>query len=447
MYTNDISIRNRPALRRRSAAFAGLTLFILGLSALAPAQADESKIVVVTSFPEELTTRYEQEFEKRNPSVHVQYVWKQSRDALAELSKPDQNGADVYWAPTIFNFASLRERGAFREMKVDRATLPGRLGNQQISDPSGRFEAYDVAGYGVVMNAPLAATNGLAAPKRWRDLADPEYARRLVMPIPAKVGFSPALYDIVLQSEGWNAGWALLSEMAGEATLLDQGALPTAQVREGKAVFGLTIDFFAVSAKVNGAPVEMIYPERTSFLPGHIAMTASTKNAAAAQAFIDFVLSKEGQKLMMERDSMRHPARPDAYDEAPAALVNPFKLPSATILDYDFEIGRRRPPLITLLFDLAIVEGHAENAALWRAIHAAEKNERKSDKVAGALAEARRLASFTPVSSSDARDIAFLGRFGSRDKIDPATVAQWREEVAAARAKAKAILSSLGSAQ
>jgi phosphoglycerate transport regulatory protein PgtC len=81
-------------------------------------------------------------------------------------------------------------------------------------------------------------------------------------------------------------------------------------VKEGKAVFGLTIVFFAASAKANGAPVEMIYPERTAFLPAHIAMIASTRQAEDAQAFIHFALSKDGRKLMMERDSMRHPARP-----------------------------------------------------------------------------------------------------------------------------------------
>jgi len=411
---------------------------------MSPAAADERKIVVVTSFPEELTTRYEREFERKNPQIHVQFVWKQSRDALAELSKPEQGGADVYWAPAIANFAILKERGAFRKIAIDRAALPGKLGRQQISDPAGFYEAYDVAGYGVVMNPSLAAQYGLAPPKRWRDLASPEHARRLVMPIPAKVGFSPALYDIFLKSEGWDAGWALLSEMAGEATLLEHGAQPTAQVREGKAAFGLTIDFFAVSAKVNGAPVEMIYPARTAFLPAHIAMTAATRQAAAAQAFVDFVLSKEGQKLMIERDSMRHPARPDAYEGAAAALVDPFDLPSDAVLDYDFDIGRRRPPLVTLLFDLAILERQAENAALWRAIHAAEKKEEKTGKSRESLSEVRRLAGFVPVSAADARGLSFLGGFGNRDAIDQTKIAQWRDEIAAARRKANEMLARLG---
>jgi phosphoglycerate transport regulatory protein PgtC len=439
MYHRDITHRAKAgAIFSRALLLGGIAF---GPSPLA--RAEETRIVVVTSFPEELTTRYEQEFEKRYPDIHIQYVWKQARDALAELSKPAQGGADVYWAPTIANFATLRERGAFQKITVDRATLPGRLGSEQISDPAGFFEAYDVAGYGVVMNAKLAASSDLAAPKRWRDLAAPAYARNLAMPIPAKVGFSPALYDIFLQSEGWEAGWALLSEMAGEAALLDQGALPTVQVRDGKAAFALTIDFFAVSARANGAPIEMIYPERTAFLPAHIAVAASTKHLAAARSFVDFALSGDGQKLMMERDSMRHPARPDAYKNAPAALVDPFELPVSTILDYDMEIGRRRPPLITLLFDLAIVEGHEESAALWRAIHVAQRRG-AGGAVKSALEEAGKLLSFVPVSEREAKDSVFLGAFANRDAVDPQKIAKWREEIAAARLAAKQKLASVG---
>ncbi|HEY8126009.1 MAG TPA: extracellular solute-binding protein [Methylocystis sp.] len=427
----------------RAVALAAFTSLFSILGAAPSGAADNEAIAVVTSFPEELTTRYEREFERVHPQTHVRFVWKQSRDALAELSKPEQGGADVYWTPAPANFALLRDRGAFRKITADRAALPGRLGQQQLSDPAGLYETYDVAGYGVVANPGALAAAGLSAPRRWRDLASPEYARQLALPVAGKVGFSPALYDIVLQSEGWDAGWRLLSEMAGEATLLDSGFAPTASVREGKAALALTIDFIAEIAKANGAPVEMIYPQRTAFLPAHIAMTAATKHVAGAQAFIDFLLSKEGQQLMMERDSRRHPARPEAYQNAPDGFTNPFALPASTLLVYDSEIGRRRPPLITALFDLAIVEGHAESAELWRKIHDAEKKFAGNAKAMASLGEAKRLAGFIPVSESDAGATAFLERFARRDAIDPQQIAQWREEIGAARGKARDLVASL----
>lgn len=427
-------------------AAAAISCFLNMFSAVPATAADQQTIIVVTSFPEELTTRYEREFERGHPQIHVQFVWKQSRDALAELTKPEQGGADIYWAPSPANFALLRDRGAFRQISVDRAALPGRLGAQQLSDPAGLYEAYDVAGYGIAANPGVLAAARLSAPRRWRDLATPEYARRMAMPVAGKVGFSPALYDIFLQSEGWSEGWRLLGEMAGEATLVDSGFAPTAAVREGQAGLALTIDFIAEIARANGAPVEMIYPERTAFLPAHVAITAGSKHVAGAKDFVEFLLSKDGQLLLTERDSRRHPARPDAYQNAPEGLINPFTLPASTLLDYDSEIGRRRPSLIVLPFDLAIVEGHAECADLWRRIHDAEKKFAGDAKAMAVIGEAKKFAGFIPVSETQSRAIVFLERFARRDAVDPQQIAQWRDQIASTRRRARELVDSLESA-
>lgn len=429
--------RGRLAPTRRTMLLGALA------SALArPTQAETAVLRVVTSFPEELSTRYEQEFEKAHPGVHVQFIWKQSRDALDLLSREGQGGADVYWAPALGNFPLLRDRGAFQKFSVDRTALPGALQGSELSDPSGFFEAYDVAGYGVVVNPALLRQRGLKPPRAWRDLAARAYAGQIVMPIAGKVGFSPALYDIVLQGEGWDEGWALLSEIAGNAELLAQGAFPTAMVKEGRAPLGLTIDFFALQAQANGLPVELVYPRKSAFLPAHIAITASTRRVELARDFVDFMLSLAGQRVMMEADSSRHPARPAAYESSPAALVNPFALPRGAILAYDSELGRRRPGLVATLFDLALSERHVKLVALWRSIHSAETNPVAAQTQA--VKEARRLLGWTPVSARDAADPDFLERFSNRAAIDPALLQKWRDELDAAQARAQVLLAHAG---
>jgi len=411
-----------------------------------PVLAQTATLQVVTSFPEELTTRYEQEFEKAHPGAHVQFVWKQSRDALEQLLRADQGGADVYWAPSLGNFPILRDRGALRALEVDRAVLPGKLGAQQLSDPSGFFEAYDIAGYGVAINPALLAERGLKTPRAWRDLAAPAYAGQIAMPIASKVGFSPALYDIVLQSEGWEEGWRLLSEIAGNAELLAQGAGPAGAVKEGRAPLGLTIDFLALQARANGLPVDFVYPQRAAFLPGHVAILAKTQHYDLAKAFVDFTLSRPGQRLMMETDSSRHPARPDAYEGKPASTIDPFALPASASFAYDAEIGRRRPGLVVALFEAALNEPHAKTVALWRAIHAAEAKRPLGGEAAAALKEARRLAGLVPVPAREAADPAFLERFANRDAIDPALTQKWRAELDAARTQARELLAGVGAA-
>lgn len=442
MHFEHIAKSLRPS---RRALLAGLPAALGAALVSRRAHAAGDALVVVTSFPEELTTRYEAEFEKAQPDLHVQFVWKQSRDALALLSQQDQGGVDVYWAPSLGNFPILRDRGAFRPLAVDRAALPGRLGAQPICDPKGMFEAYDLAGYGIVYDPAALAALGVAVPRRWSDLAAPALAGRIAMPLAGKVGFSPALYDIILQAEGWERGWALLAEIAGSAQLSGSGPGPTGAVKEGRAALGLTIDFLALGAQANGAGVGFAYPERTAFLPGHIAITAATRRPEAARAFVDFALSTKGQKLLMEADSSRHPARPDAYAGKAERIVDPFALPEGSFFDYDAEIGRRRPGLISVLFDLSIAERHAETVAFWRALHAAEARLAATPAVSAAetVAEARKLAGFVPVSAAEASEPALLDRFSGRDVKDPDLAGRWRAEIGAARAEAARQLASL----
>ncbi|MFY9627260.1 MAG: extracellular solute-binding protein [Methylocystis sp.] len=415
-------------------------------SALArPAHAQTTLLRVVTSFPEELTARYEQEFEKLHPGAHVQFIWKHSRDASAQLSRADQGEADVYWAPARGNFPVLRDQGAFRKYEADRAALPAKLGDQRLSDRTGMFEAFDIAGYGFAINSELLNQRGLKTPAVWRDLAEPACADQIVMPVAGKVGYAPSLYDIVLQAEGWDEGWALLSRIAGNAQLTPSGGGPAKAVKDGRAPIGLTIDFIAQSAQANGLPVAFVYPERTAFLPGHIAITATTRNYELASAFLDFALSQSGQKLMMDADNSRHPARPDAYEAKAPEAVDPFSMPDSAFFAYDAEIGRMRAGLLASLFDVAITERHSRIATLWRAIHAADRKGAGEEAHSG-LNEARRLAGFSPVSARDAADPAFLRRFIDRDAIDPALTRQWRSSLDEAHDKAADILARHGTA-
>ena len=126
------------------------------------------------------------------------------------LDTPDHGGIDVYWSPSLDNFPALAAKGAFRPVHVDRAVLPGQIGPQPISDPDGRYEAFEVAGYGIALSTSRLAESGLARPTRWRDLAAPACAAKDSLPKPARRSFSPAIYDAILQSEGWVEGWALL---------------------------------------------------------------------------------------------------------------------------------------------------------------------------------------------------------------------------------------------
>lgn len=379
----------------------------------AGALALEDRVVVVTSYPEEVSTRFETAFEKAHPGTDVQIVWKQVRDAAADLSRPDQGGVDVYWAPALTAFPTLRDAGAFRPLAVDRTVLPGRIGAQRISDPEGCFEAFEVAGYGIVSNPAVLAGKGLPAPATWRDLADPRYAGGVVLPVASRVGFSPALYDVILQAEGWTAGWALVGEVAANASLAGAGPAVTDGVVEAAAA-APTIDFFPRTQIANGHDLRLVYPPRTAFLPAHVAITRTAPHAQAAAAFVDFALSRPGQEILFHPDVRRYPVRPDAYATAPAGQANPFQRAADDGFAYDTGLGIDRAALIAALFDRMVTERHDRLKTLWPAIRAAEAAAAADPAQTDAARRARALAATVPVSDADARDPAILAAFRDR---------------------------------
>lgn len=399
----------------------------------ASAQAKDS-LTVVTGYPEAFVQTFEKAFEAKYPDIAVTIVHKSGRDAFTALSAPDHGGADVYWAASG-NFAHLAEKNAFTPIKVDRNVLPGKIGTTPISDPNGRFEAFELAGYGLAYG-PKALWNGKAPPETWADAAKPDLPGKVIMPTP-RVGFASTLYEILLQGEGWDKGWALVSEISGNATLTNSPP-GLGGLESGQAALILTIDFHALDAAAKGNAIAFAYPQKTAFLPAYVAQLANAPHPQAAQTFIGFLLSQVGQKLLPAVE--RYPVRPDAYA---AGAVDPFKRTSLTA--YDPQLAEARRNLDAALFDAAIAKPHDALVTLWQAIHAAEKKlgTNPSNEAQNVIRDARQLAGFVPVSETQAHDTTFLAQFGRGHEPPADLIATWKSEIDAAHAKAAAELAKI----
>src|SRR6185503_10257952 len=83
-----------------------------------------------------------------------------------------------------------------------------------------------------------------------------------------------------------------------------------AQVAGGEKMYGFIVEFMALNAQKKGSPVTFVFPaEGVSAVTEPVAALKSSKNPAAALAFIDFILSKEGQELAVSQGYL--PARRD----------------------------------------------------------------------------------------------------------------------------------------
>jgi iron(III) transport system substrate-binding protein len=70
------------------------------------------------------------------------------------------------------------------------------------------------------------------------------------------------------------------------------------RVASGERDYGIIVDFMAHNAKKQGSPVEFVYPKSgVAVITEPVAIAKTAQNVEAAKAFVDFILSSEGQSL------------------------------------------------------------------------------------------------------------------------------------------------------
>ena len=393
------------------------------------------KIVVLTSYPQEVVAPFEAAFEAAYPQYRLEILWRQSRDALRYLQNPHLP-VDVYWTPAQHNFAFLAAANVFRSFPQPDADLPSAIGGFQISDPQDRYRASEVAGYGMVYDPGALKRLGLPVPRDWKTLADPAFSGHVVLPIPSKVGYAPMLYDTLIQSYGWETGWALLQQIASNAELSGAGAtFISDDIGTGDVAVGATIDFFAASAIAKGQPIEFAYPQRVGFSPAHVAMMNESTQPTGAMAFALFVLSDTGQKILFHPNIRKLPVRPSVYAHMPEGYFDPFASAKRADYPYDVNAGLARVDLVSAMFDALLTRAHVQLQSMWNILHQAEKKHPGDPR----LADARMAANYLPVSSIDANAPVLQALFSQRSEKTTALEAQWDAAIHAHYAQAEAM--------
>lgn len=396
--------------------------FLRGAGALAAAgvtapleAATRRDVVVLTAYPDAVVSRFEAAFEKAWSRYRLRIVWRMPHDALPYLRQPGQGGVDVYWSASPRTFAQLKAEQALHKLPVSLAGLPGRVGNSVIDDPDGYFAASEVAGYGFAVNPGYLARHGLPVPADWSDLAQPAYAGHVLVPDPVEVGFAPVLVDIPLQAYGWDNGWALWSAIAANARFVGRGgSFVSDELGAGRQGVGLSIDFFVASAIANGAPLQFVYPRQGGVNPAHVAVTAASPNPEGAKAFVSFVLSEAGQRILTHPDIRKLPVRPAVYAGLPADHHNPFAVAAQGGYRYDNGRGRGRAAPVAAAFGQVLVQPRAVLAPLWQRLRAAD---------AATWAKVWPLLSAPPCKESEVDDPAVQQAFFAR-RDDPAEEAR-----------------------
>lgn len=404
----------------RAALFCAVTFGLV--AAPITSQALEDKLVVVTSFPKDLTGKFKSEFEKRNPGVKVEILSKKTTAGIKYVQETAANNtSDIFWASAPDAFEVLKGDGLLQKYTPKAQGIPEKVGAYPINDPDGYYSGFAAAGYGIMWNKRYIKAKKLPPAKEWTDLAKPVYHGHVGMSAPSRSGTTHLTVETILQGEGWEKGWALWKEIGGNLKTVTERSFGVPDgVNSGEFGYGIVIDFFGLSSKASGFPVEFVYPTVTTLVPANVGIINKAPHSQAAAAFIEFLLSPEGQKTLLDPKIMRLPVNPATYAMAPAGFPDPFTDKSiGAAVKFDVNLSKKRYNVVNSLFDVMITYRLDDLQAATRAIQKAQAAAAKrpgDEKVAALISEAKALVATVPVTEAQASDPAFSGIFKKKRK-------------------------------
>jgi phosphoglycerate transport regulatory protein PgtC len=415
----------------------------------APAAAAPTReVVVLTSFPKELFEAYKQAFEQKYPGVKVIVKQQQTNQAVTYLRETrDRPEADIMWASAVDAFQTLKSDGLLEKIALPKDLLghmPGKIGGFPLHDPDGQYWGFAVSGYGLMWNTRYLALHKLPAPREWTDLTDPRYYGHLSISAPSRSGTTHLTVELILQAYGWERGWALLMQMGGNMGAIAERSFGVPEaVISGQLGIGVVIDFFGLSAIASGQPIDFVYPSRTAIVPASVAVVKNGPHPDNARAFVQYLLSDEGQLKLFSPEIGRLPVVPALYARAPKGYPNPFTMKLGGV-EFDDKLSSMRRNVVNSLFDHVITFRHTDLKAAWGAIYAAESRAGKVraqgknlDDGARELAEARWLATTVPLEGTLAADKAFNDRFRDKPEVKSWLETEWDTKVKANYGKAQ----------
>jgi len=440
-------------LSKKTISLLAVSTLALSISSVTQmARAADETLTIVTSFPTDLTKVFKEAFETLHPDLKLEILKKKTSAGIKYISETSENNKiDLFWASAPDAFEVLKDSELLQKYELKAVGIPEKVGSFPMHDVEGYYKGFAAAGYGIMWNTRYTKVKKIPNPASWADLEKPVYFNHVGMSAPSRSGTTHLTVETILQADGWNDGWGSLKRMAGNFKSVTERSFGVPDgVNSGNFGVGIVIDFFGLSSQGAGFPVEFVYPAETALVPANIGIVNNAPNSKMAGEFIEFLLSDEGQELLLDPKIRRLPVNPKTYAKAPEGFPNPFEDSSLqSALHFDLNLSKNRYNLVNSLFDVMITYRMDDLRAATKVIHEADVALAKTPNASAAelVAQAKALIAKMPISETEAINPNFTAIFTksrkkSTDKVigrQAEVEAQWDSFVVENYAQAKAL--------
>lgn len=310
------------------------SLWVIGLSGCKKEAGGEAQVVLYTAVDEPVARPVIEEFTRR---TGIQVVLKTDTEAtktvgLVERLEAEKENpqADVWWGNEPFHTINLAEKGVLGEYaSPSAASIPALY-----KDSQNRWTAMALRARVIARTTASPGGEAVQAITSIRDLTNPALKGKICMARPGlgTVGGHMAALYTLWGREGFEV--FLRGLKANEIKLLGGNSVVAELVGQGQMWAGLTDNDDVDSAKREGGKLEMVLPDQgteqqgTLTIPCTVGLIAGAKHPEAAKKLIDYLLTAEVEKKLLDAQYARYSvfasgggeqAKPMAVDYAQAA--------------------------------------------------------------------------------------------------------------------------------
>jgi ABC-type Fe3+ transport system substrate-binding protein len=223
--------------------------------------------------------------------------------------------------------------------------------SKRIDDGEVHWIGAAISSFGFTINQQTLELEGLPQPTKWIDLANETYSVVLPFPIigtadPTRSTSNTRMFEIILQTYGWEEGWKLLTLLGGNSIIYEGSELVRDAAIRGDIGAGTTIDFYGYTAQLENPELcEYIFPQDGTIVNADpIALINTSPNPEAAQVFIAWILSPEGQEPWLDPTVNRLPINTQVFEtergqERPDLEENYYKSIDALKIEFSDDIA------------------------------------------------------------------------------------------------------------
>jgi iron(III) transport system substrate-binding protein len=293
-----------------------LTLFTFLLLSISPAQGQpiENELYLITPVSKDVHDPALKAFaayakKKWNIDVKTSAIPQGTPVAYGQIlewrGKPQ---ADVFWGGEGTLFDNLAAEGLLEPVTIPQKMweeIPAAIGKPiglPLKDPKKFWVGTTLEPYGLIYQPKLAKRLGVEI-KDWDDLLNPKLKGQIAQCTPDRSSSSHASYEVILQTYGWDKGWDWLRRLAVNTGIFTARSRDVPNVvAKGEFAVGVAVPSYMAFAEVlGGYDLMFAYPKNAYVTPEPMAVLKGAPHPKAAHAFIEFLLTEEGQKIFMER--------------------------------------------------------------------------------------------------------------------------------------------------